>query len=629
VLGEAHSRAGFASAPVILSGAAMFGRLPTGHPGRPFVRSTEESEEVDPLMPQPDSLLALLAQRAAGEPDHPAYIFMDAALNGTGSPETLTWSQLHRKVLVLAAELRRYGSPGDRAAILAPQSLDYIVAFLGAMQAGFIAVPLSVPQFGVHDQRVDSALDDSLPAVLLTNSQSVADVNKYAAARGGRPAPRVVEVDLLDFDATREPDTIDDSRPGPAYLQYTSGSTRTPAGVIVSHRNVTSNVEQILKDYFGTTDLPEETTVVSWLPFFHDLGLIMGVCSPLVTGRKAVLMSPLAFLLKPASWVQQMAQHPGCFSGAPNFAFELAARRTTDADMEGLDLSKVHVILSGAERVHTATVNRFVERFAPFGLKERVVQPSYGLAEATLYVATPEVGDPIRTAHFDLEQLAAGVARRCEPGREASTELVSYGTPRAYPVRIVDPETGIEKPEGAIGEIWVRGDNVALGYWHKPEQTNRVFRARINQPTPGTPAGPWLRTGDLGALSDGELFIMGRLKDLLIVDGRNHYPDDIEATIREITGGRVAAIAVEDEATENLVAIVEVKPGSDDEGAERLASVKHEVKSAIWKSHNLRVGDLVLVSPGAIPITTSGKIRRSSCADLYRDGEFHRLDIAV
>ena len=575
------------------------------------------------------SLPALLLQRATETPDALAYIFMDPEVTGTGEAETLTWAQLHRKSLVLADELRLHGAPGDRAAIMAPQGLDYIVAFLGALQAGFIAVPLSVPQFGVHDQRVASALEDSMPVVLLTNSASVADVNKYASGQAGRPAPSVIEIDLLDYAVTREVSAVDNSRPGAAYLQYTSGSTRTPAGVVVSHRNVTANIEQIMLDYFGTTTLPEETTVVSWLPFFHDLGLIMGVCSPLVTGRKAVLLSPLAFLLKPACWIQLMAKHPHCFSGAPNFAFELAARRTSDADMEGLDLSRVHVILSGAERVHSSTVNRFVGRFAKFGLKDRVIQPSYGLAEATLYVATPDVQDPVRTAHFDLEQLAAGVALRCEAGQDASTELVTYGPPRAYPVCIVDPETGIEKSEGAIGEIWVRGDNVALGYWQKPELTDRMFRARINQPSAGTSAGPWLRTGDLGVISEGELFIMGRLKDLLIVDGRNHYPDDIESTIREITGGRVAAIAVEDDTSENLVAIVEVKPAGDEEQDSQLNSVSRAVKTAIWKEHSLRVGDLVLVSPGSIPITTSGKIRRSSCAELYRDGEFNRLDIAV
>ena len=207
---------------------------------------------------------------------------------------------------------------------------------------------------------------------------------------------------------------------------------------------------------------------------------------------------------------------------------------------------------------------------------------------------------------------------------------MSYGAPRACLIRIVHPETGIEQPVGAIGEIWVHGDNVAQGYWRKPEQSARTFGERITDPSAGTPAAPWLRTGDLGVISNGELYIMGRLKDLLIVDGRNHYPDDIESTIQEITGGRVAAIAVEDDDTENLVAIIELKQrGSADEHAQRLDKVKREVSTAIWRSHNLRVGDLVLVSPGSIPITTSGKIRRSSCGELYRKGEFQRLDIAV
>lgn len=570
------------------------------------------------------SLPALLQVRATEQADAIAYTFMDGVVLGTGHPETLTWSQLHRRVLALAEEMRKSGTTGDRAAILAPQGLDYIVAFFAALQAGFIAVPLSVPMFGTHDQRVAAALEDSAPVVLLTTSAHVGDVNKYAISNPGQPAPTVIEVDVVDADATRERDTTDHSRPGPAYLQYTSGSTRTPAGVIVSHQNVTSNVEQIVTDYFGEFGgrVPEETSVVSWLPFFHDLGLIMGVCSPLVTGCDSVLTSPLAFLSRPASWMQLMAQNPLCFTGAPNFAFELAARRTSDADMEGLDLSRVHGILSGAERVHYGTVKRFIDRFAKFGLTEKVIRPSYGLAEATLYVASPPISDTVRTARFDLEQLAGGVARRCDSPQGSATELVSYGPPQAYEVRIVDPETGLEQPAGTIGEIWTRGDNIALGYWRKPELTARVFRARLNNPSEGTSAGPWLRTGDLGTMSDGELFIMGRLKDLLIVDGSNHYPEDIEATIREITGGRVAAIAVENDASENLVAIVEIKP------VPQLASVKHKVADAVWKSHHLKVDDLVLVSPGSIPITSSGKIRRSSCAELYREGDFQRLDIA-
>jgi len=571
------------------------------------------------------TLPALLRHQADIQADTPAFTFMDGAVLGTGHPETLTWKQLYRRVLSLAEELRRTATKGDRVAILAPQGLDYVVAFYASLQAGMIAVPLSVPMFGVHDQRVESALEDSTPSVLLTTSAAVADVNKYANPHGGRPAPTVIEVDVIDVDVTRALDETDDSRHGPAYLQYTSGSTRTPAGVIVSHKNVTSNIEQVVGDYFAENGgvVTADTTAVSWLPFYHDMGLILGVCSPLVTGCNAVVTSPLAFLSKPASWIQLMAQNPTTVSGAPNFAFELAMRRTTDADLEGLDLSRVHTMLSGAERVHYSTVRRFIDRFAKFGLKEKVIRPSYGLAEATLYVATPPISDTVRTARFDLQQLAAGVAERCNAVQDGGTQLVSYGPPEAYPVRIVDPETGLERPAGGVGEIWTRGDNVALGYWHKPEQTTRVFRARITNPSEGTPAGPWLRTGDLGAVADGELFIMGRLKDLLIVDGSNHYPVDIEATIREFTGGRVAAIAVEDEASENLVAIVEVKP------APQLDSVKHEVANAVWKSHNLKMGDLVLVSPGSIPITTSGKIRRSSCVEIYREGEFHRLDIAV
>lgn len=571
------------------------------------------------------TLPALLRRQATTQGDAPAFTFFDGVVLGTGGAEALTWNQLYRRVLSLAEELRRAAAPGDRVAILAPQSLDYVVSFYAALQAGLIAVPLSVPMFGVHDQRVESALADSTPAVLLTTSAAVADVNKYAQPHGGRPAPTVIEVDLIDVDATRTLDETDDSRHGPAYLQYTSGSTRTPAGVIVSHRNVTSNVEQVVADYFiefGGT-VPAETSVVSWLPFFHDLGLIMGVCSPLVTGCDAVLTSPLAFLAKPASWMQLMAQNPLCFSGAPNFAFELAARRTTDADMAGLDLSRVHGILSGAERVHHGTVRRFIDRFAKFGLTEKVIRPSYGLAEATLYVASPPITEHVRTARFDLQQLAAGAAQRCDSGQESGTELVTYGPPQAYPVRIVDPETGIEQADGTIGEIWTRGDNVALGYWRNPELTTRVFRARINNPSPGTPAGPWLRTGDLGTISDGELFIMGRLKDLLIVDGANHYPEDIEATVREITGGRVAAISVPDEASEKLVVVVEVKPSPD------LDQSRHAVAEAVWRQHTLRVDDFVLVAPGSIPITTSGKIRRSSCVQLYRDDQFHRLDVTV
>ncbi|MDP7702940.1 MULTISPECIES: long-chain-fatty-acid--AMP ligase FAAL26/FadD26 [unclassified Mycobacterium] len=583
-------------------------------------------------MPVTDgSLPALLKQRADHQADTAAYTFIDYGLDPNGFAETLTWSQVYGSACVIADELRLCGAPGDRVAILAPQGLEYVVAFLGALQAGFIAVPLSTPQYGIHDDRVSSVLRDSRPVAILTTSSVVSDVSKYATPQSGQAAPFIIEVDLLDLDSPRDSAQALRLSSGAAYLQYTSGSTRTPAGVIVSHKNVIANVTQSLYGYFGDLAKIPNGTVVSWLPLFHDMGLILGICAPMVAERSAVLLSPMAFLRRPACWMQLLATNPAPFSAAPNFAFELAVRRTSDEDMAGLDLSDVVGIVSGSERIHVATVKRFTERFAKFNLSPTAVRPSYGLAEATLYVAAPEPGTAPRTVRFDYEHLSAGQAKRCGSNGSVGTELISYGCPDPAAVRIVNPDTMVENMSGDVGEIWVHGDHVALGYWQKPEQTNRIFNAHIVDPAPGTPEGPWLRTGDLGVLSEGELFIMGRIKDLLIVDGRNHYPDDIEATIQEITGGRVAAISVPDDITEQLVAIIELKRrgASAEDALLKLRSVKREVTSAISRSHSLRVADLVLVSPGSIPITTSGKVRRSACVERYRSDGFKRLDVSV
>jgi fatty acid CoA ligase FadD28 len=285
----------------------------------------------------------------------------------------------------------------------------------------------------------------------------------------------------------------------------------------------------------------------------------------------------------------------------------------------------VSTVISGAERVRPDTLRRFADRFARFNLRETALRPTYGLAEATLYVATTTEGLPPQVVNFETEKLAAGQAQRCQGG---GTALVSYPWLQAPTVRIVDPDTHAECPDGATGEIWLHGGNIGLGYWQKPEETERTFHARIVEPSAGTPEGPWLRTGDLGFVSEGALFIVGRIKDLLIVYGRNHSPDDIEATIQEITKGRVAAIAVPDEGTEQLVVVMEVKQRgeSEEEVMQKFGVVKREVTSAISNSHGLGVADLVLVPPGSIPITTSGKVRRSACVEQYRRNEFARLD---
>ena len=577
------------------------------------------------------SVPALLKEQADQQSDATAYTYIDYGLDPKGFAENLTWLQAYARACIIAEELKLCGVPGDRVAILAPQGLEYIVAFLGALQAGFIAVPLSPPQYGIHDERVSAVLRDSRPVAILTTSSVVSDVAKYAYDEDGRVAPSVIEVDLLDLNASLPLSDVPQPSTGPAYLQYTSGSTRTPAGVMVSHKNVIANVTQSLDGYFGDSAKTPDMTMMSWLPLFHDMGLILGICAPLVAKRSAVLLSPMSFLRRPACWMQLLATTRACFSAAPNFAFELAVRRTSDDDMAGLDLGDVTGIVSGSERIHAATVKRFTERFARFNLSPTAVRPSYGLAEATLYVAAPEPGTVPKTVRFDYEHLTALRATACGAEGRLTTELISYGSPDASAVRIVDPETMFENSDGTVGEIWVRGDHVAMGYWRKPEQTARTFDAKIVNPPPGTPEGPWLRTGDLGVVSDGELFIMGRIKDLLIVDGRNHYPDDIEATIQEITGGRVAAIAVPDDITEQLVAIIEFKrrEASTEDHMHKVRSMKRAVTSAISKSHSLHVADLVLVSPGSIPVTTSGKVRRSACVERYRSDGFKRLDVKV
>jgi long-chain fatty acid adenylyltransferase FadD28 len=568
-------------------------------------------------------VLVVLREHASLQPDQTAFTFLDYDHDWEGVAESLTWAQLYRRSLTLALELKGCGSAGDRAVILAPQGLDYIVAFLGTLEAGLIAVPLSVPTVAIYDERVTAVLRDASPSVILTTSAVVETVVPYARPFADNPAPSVIEVDSLDLDSPKGSGARLPSRPDIAYLQYTSGSTRTPAGVVVSNSNLSANWEQIVSGF--TPDYRMPNSAVSWLPFYHDMGLMLGLCAGIMGGWPTVIMSPISFLQRPARWMQLLARNPQVMSAAPNFAFELTAARTSDDDMAGLDLGDVLYIMSGAERVNPRTIRRFTQRFAHFHLLESVIRPCYGLAEATLFVATQAPGRSPDFVHFEHEKLSSGHAKRCGAG----TPLASYGMPQSPIVRIVDPETATEKPAEMIGEIWVHGDNVSSGYWRRPVETEQTFGATMTTPSPGTPEDRWLRTGDLGFVSEGELFIVGRLKDLLIVRGRNHYPDDIEATIQEISGGRAAAIAVVDEPTEKLVVVVEFKKRGQpkEELTENLHNIREAVTSAISNSHGLSVEDVVLVAPGSIPITTSGKVRRASCVHLYQNGGFQRLDV--
>jgi fatty acid CoA ligase FadD21 len=569
----------------------------------------------------------MLHGRASLRPHDVAFTFTDYENDWAGVPESLTWSQLSRRTMSLARELSLHGSAGDRAVILAPQGLDYIVAFLGSMQAGRIAVPLLLPHRGSSHERVGAVFADTTPSVVLTTSAVAEDVGDYIDQSRLDAAPKIVEIALnLDIDGGTSVQTAD--LPSIAYLQYSSGSTRLPTGVTISHRNLQVNFEQLMRSFFADSNVkaPPDATMVSWLPFYHDMGLVLGVCAPILTGYRAELTSPVSFLERPARWVRSLAENPHAWSAAPNFAFDLAARKTTDSDLAGLDLGGVLGIISGAERVEPTTLERFVDRFAHFNFRDDMMRPSYGLAEATVFVTAGTWSESSPAVHFDVGELSVGRVQRSAPG--AGTALVKYKVPQSPTLRIVDGDTHRECPLGLVGEIWVHGPNVADGYWRKPPEEQRCFGATLVDPSPGTPDGPWLRTGDLGFIYENELFIVGRIKDLLIIRGRNYYPEDIEATVQEITPGRVAAISVPVDSTENLVTIIELKKRGDsnEEAMHWLTGVKSDITSAISNAHGLNVGDLVLVAPGSIPTTTSGKIRRAACVEQYRADQFTRLD---
>ena len=570
----------------------------------------------------------MLHGRASLRPGDVAITFTDYVRDPAGVSESLTWSRLARRTLNLACELSLHASVGDRAVILAPQSLDYVVAFLGTMQAGLVAVPLPLPHRGSSHDRQNAVLADASPSVVLTTSAVADDVAGYIEHAPLDALPKLVEIDSINLDAEGGAALSTADFPHTAYLQYSSGSTRLPTGVMISHRNLQTNFEQLMRSYFGGAHAKSSTdaTWVSWLPFYHDMGLMVGICAPILSGHPAALMSPSAFVESPARWMRALAQNARAFSGAPNFAFDLAARKTKDSDLAGLDLGGVVGIINGAERVEPATLERFADRFAHFNFRDHMLRPSYGLAEATVFVASGTWSDSSEAAHFDVDELSAGRAKRCAPGNGSA--LVRYELPPSPVVRIVDVDSHRQCAPDVVGEIWVHGENVAAGYWSRPPEAQQCFDATLVDPSPGTPDGPWLRTGDLGFISDGGLFIVGRIKDMLIIRGRNHHPEDIEATVQEITRGRVAAISVPLNSTEKLVTVVEVKKRGDSttEATRWLSEVKSDVTSAISNAHGLNVGDLVLVPPGSIPTTTSGKVRRAACAEQYRQDQFVRLD---
>jgi fatty acid CoA ligase FadD32 len=562
----------------------------------------------------------LLAQTIG---DRPAYTFVDYLANPQGAADSLTWHEVDVRARALAAALRGQVLAGERAAVLVPHGLDYVVAMLGAFYARVVAIPLFTPDLPGHAGRLMHILAEADPACVLTTRAAAAPVEALLGESASKPR----HIMIVDVVPAALADDWQDEEIGPgdlAYLQYTSGSTRAPAGVMITHGCLAANAAQIIA---GLEIEAYRSTAVGWLPLFHDMGFVMTVAMPIAAAGQAAFMDPVAFLLRPARWLQLASQHANVFTAGPNFAYEYCVNRVSDHDKAGLDLSGVRAFINGAEPVRPATLRRFADAFAGFGLDPRALTPAYGLAEATVYVTGAGGRRPPLTVTLDRAALQLGEAVVSDGAGAVS--LASCGTPAGQHVAIVDPLTAAACPPGRIGEIWVNGPNVSPGYFRQRPAGDPVvcgtgaFGAVLAAPAAGLPRDGWLRTGDTGVFHDGELLVTGRLKDLIIIDGRNHYPQDVEATAQDahpaVRRDRVAAFAAPGADGDRLVVVAE---RSRDATQVDAAEVTRAVRAAVSAQHGASLRDFVLVGPGELPRTSSGKIARSACQERYLAGSF-------
>ncbi|BAL88452.1 putative NRPS [Actinoplanes missouriensis 431] len=587
----------------------------------------------------PANLSDLLHLRVQRQADHEAFTFLDDG--GSDATTRVTYQQLHERAAQVSAALRDGGvRPGDRAMLLFAPGTDYVAAFFGCLYAGVVAVPVYPPdpqrwERGVR--RLRAVARDAEPRCVLTTGVIAAFAGEMLAEQ----APELAATKWISCDELGQYDT--DVTPVPvdgghlAFLQYTSGSTTDPRGVRLTHANLLHNLG-LISDFF---ELDAGSRGVIWLPPYHDMGLIGGVLGPVHGGFPVTLMSPMAFLSDPMRWLRTISETGATASGGPNFAYELCARRATEDNTAGLDLSSWQVAFCGAEPIRAAAMDRFAETFAPFGFRREALYPCYGLAEATLIATGGRRVDAPVIREFSADDLTAGRGVPAGGGRA----LVGCGT--AAPdqeLLVVDPQTRTPVPGGVVGEVWLRGPSVADGYW-RPDgdgdegEGGDTFGARLAGPVEGrdgenrdgeTRDGGWLRTGDLGFLDDGELFVTGRRKDLIIIGGRNHYPQDVELTAQTshpgLRPGGVAAFGIRAGGGEALVVVQEVgRQHEDDAGPE----MEQAVRRAVVAEHDIAPHDVVLVPAGTVPKTSSGKIQRLLCRDEYLAGRLPRLGPAA
>jgi amino acid adenylation domain-containing protein len=563
---------------------------------------------------QLSTLISLLRWRAERQPDQVAYRFLR---DGERDEVMLSYAELDHQARVIAARLRELGAFGERVILLYPPGLDYITAFFGCLYAGAVAVPMYPPDPARLERsasRLAAIAGDAEPLATLTTSAIAPGISALTQIQAGSMLPEIVPTDEIPRELASgwKPPAVDaDSA---AFLQYTSGSTATPRGVLLSHGNLMHNSGLIYR-VFGHSP---ETRAVAWLPPYHDMGLIGGIIQPLYGAFPVTLMSATDFLRRPLRWLKAMSSFRATISGGPNFAYDLCVRKICAEDRAKLDLSSWRVAFNGAEPVRAETLERFAAAFEPSGFRREAFYPCYGLAEATLMVTG---GVPWSAAATG----APGAATMGQPngpdGGEAAAagRLVSCGRPAGdQRIVIADAATRKQCAPGQVGEIWVAGPSVAQSYWSRPELSQEVFQARLAD----TGEGPFLRTGDLGFIRREELFVAGRLKDLIVVRGRNHYPQDIEWTAERshpaLRPGCGAAFAVPEDGQERLVLAWELSPRSGDVDGDEVARA---VRSAVAREHDLQVGTVVLLPPGGIQKTSSGKIQRRLCAALYGSGK--------
>ncbi|HWF74610.1 MAG TPA: fatty acyl-AMP ligase, partial [Solirubrobacteraceae bacterium] len=477
------------------------------------------------------------------------------------------------------------------------------------------AVPLFAPEASSHAGRLVGALADCEATVWLTTEEARTSVEELLdEPRVPRPAG-VICVDAVDPAAGPGYEPVAVELGSPAYLQYTSGSTRDPAGAVITHEAVAVNVAQAAAA-FG---LDEHSTCVGWLPFFHDMGLVLMVCLPVPLAARSVFSTPFDFVQRPKRWLDQLASNANVITAAPNFAFDYAIDRTSPEDRATLDLSGVRVAINGAEPVRARTVERFQQAFGPCGFAPEAHRPSYGLAEATVFVSTSPARTPPRATTFSRAELMAGRAVASAPGADA-IRLVSAGCPVDQYVCIADPVAGSVLSDDAVGEVWIHGRNLASGYWGEAQGSGSAFHARLHGAGAGLPEEGWLRTGDLGVLHAGELYITGRLKDVIIVDGKNHYPQDIEETVQDahaaVRAGRVAAFGIAAAEGEAIVVALERERGPA-AAAVAVEELARAVRRAVSAAHDLKLADVEILEGRKVLRTSSGKIARAANRDRY------------